>query len=71
MTYYPGGSLISPPQTYSAIVDGITDMGFSVLGYSRGVFPALEAIDLPMGYKSGIQATKIINVIYEKFSQRN
>jgi TRAP-type C4-dicarboxylate transport system substrate-binding protein len=67
MTYYPGGSLVTPPQTYSAIVDGITDMGFSVLGYSRGVFPALEAIDLPMGYKSGTQATKIINAFYEKF----
>jgi TRAP-type C4-dicarboxylate transport system substrate-binding protein len=67
MTYYPGGSLVTPPQTYGAIVDGITDMGFSVLGYSRGVFPALEAIDLPMGYKSGTQATKIINAFYEKF----
>ncbi len=70
MTYYPGGSLVTPPQTYSAIVDGITDMGFSVLGYSRGVFPALEAIDLPMGYKSGTQATKIINAFYEKFQPK-
>lgn len=67
MTYYPGGSLITAPQTYGAIVDGITDIGLSVLGYSRGVFPALEAIDLPMGYKSGTQATKIINAFYEKF----
>ncbi|HSL60285.1 MAG TPA: TRAP transporter substrate-binding protein [Desulfotignum sp.] len=70
MTYYPGGSLVTPPQTYGAIVDGITDMGFSVLGYSRGVFPALEAIDLPMGYKSGTQATKIINAFYEKFQPK-
>lgn len=70
MTYYPGGSLVTPPQTYGAIVDGITDMGFSVLGYSRGVFPAMEAIDLPMGYKSGTQATKIINAFYEKFQPK-
>lgn len=67
MTYYPGGSLVAAPKTYGAIVDGITDMGFSVLGYSRGVFPAMEAIDLPVGYKSGSQATKIINAFYEKF----
>jgi len=67
MVYYPGGSLVPGPKTYSAIVDGITDMGFSVLGYSRGVFPALEAIDLPFGYKSGTQATKIINAFVAKF----
>lgn len=70
MTYYPGGSLVTPPKTYGAIVDGITDMGFSVLGYSRGVFPAMEAIDLPMGYKSGTQATRIINAFYEKFQPK-
>lgn len=67
MSYYPGGSLVSAPKTYGAVVDGIADMGFSVLGYSRGVFPALEAIDLPFGYKSGTQATNIINAFYEKF----
>jgi len=70
MTYYPGGALVAGAKTYGAIVDGITDMGFSVLGYSRGVFPAMEAIDLPLGYKSGIQATKIINAFYEKFKPK-
>ena len=70
ITYYPGGSLVSAPKTYGAIVDGIADLGFSVLGYSRGVFPALEAIDLPMGYKSGVQATKIINAFVEKFQPK-
>jgi TRAP-type C4-dicarboxylate transport system substrate-binding protein len=67
MTYYPGGSLVAAPKTYGAIVDGVTDMGMSVLGYSRGVFPAMEAIDLPVGYKDGSQATRIINAFYEKF----
>lgn len=70
MSYYPGGSLVSGPKTYGAIVDGITDMGLSVLGYSRGVFPSLEAIDLPLGYKSGVQATKIINAFYKEFQPK-
>jgi len=70
MTYYAGGSLVPGNKTYGGIVDGITDIGFSVLGYSRGVFPALEAIDLPLGYKSGTQATKIINAFYEKFKPK-
>ncbi|WP_300463259.1 TRAP transporter substrate-binding protein [Desulfobacula sp.] len=67
MTYYPGGSLVTGAKTYGAVLDGITDIGFSVLGYSRGVFPALEAIDLPLGYKSGSQATRIINAFAEEF----
>jgi TRAP-type C4-dicarboxylate transport system substrate-binding protein len=70
MTYYPGGSLVAGAKTYGAVLDGITDIGMSVLGYSRGVFPALEAIDLPLGYKSGSQATRIINAFSEKFNPK-
>lgn len=70
MSYYPGGSLVSAPKTYGAVRDGIADMGFSVLGYSRGVFPALEAIDLPFGYKSGTQATNIINAFVDEFKPK-
>ncbi len=61
INYYHGGALLKPDKMYDGILKGITDIGMSVLGYSRGVFPALEAIDLPMGYPSGIVATKVIN----------
>jgi len=50
ITHYPGGALLKGPQIYQGIVKGITDMGMSVLGYSRGRFPVMEAIVLPMGY---------------------
>lgn len=39
----------------------------TVLAYSRGRFPVASAIDLPMGYTSGVQATSVANGVLEKF----
>jgi TRAP-type C4-dicarboxylate transport system substrate-binding protein len=66
-TFFHGGALLKGAKIYDGTLKGITDIGMSVLGYSRGVFPALEAIDLPMGYTSGMQATLVINDFVKKF----
>jgi TRAP-type C4-dicarboxylate transport system substrate-binding protein len=65
--YYPGGSLLKAPQIYDGVADGISDIGFSVLAYSRGRFPVTGALDLPFGYPSGVVATKVANELYVKF----
>jgi TRAP-type C4-dicarboxylate transport system substrate-binding protein len=52
------------------VVKGISDVGMSVFGYTRGKFPLTEVIDLPLGYKSGGAATKLINEYYKKFKPR-
>ena len=66
-TYFHGGALLKGAKIYDGTLKGITDIGMSVLGYSRGVFPALEAIDLPFGYPSGKVATLVINDYVKKF----
>jgi TRAP-type transport system periplasmic protein len=65
--FYPGSTLMPAPQTYDSVVKGIADMGFSIMSYTRGKFPLTEVIDLPLGYKSGYVATKLINAYYAKF----
>jgi TRAP-type C4-dicarboxylate transport system substrate-binding protein len=70
VTYYPGQTLLKGPKIWSGVINGIADAGTSVLGYSRGVFPSMEAIDLPMGYPNAIVATKVINDFYYKFKPR-
>jgi TRAP-type C4-dicarboxylate transport system substrate-binding protein len=70
ITYYPGGALLKGPKIYDGIKKGIADIGMSVFAYSRGVFPSMEAIDLPMGYPDGIAATNIINDFYNKFNPK-
>ena len=68
--YFPGQTLTKARQVYDGVVEGISDVGFSVLAYTRGRFPVLAAVDLPLGYTSGTVATKVVNAVYEKFKPK-
>lgn len=66
-THFPGSALLKGPEIYDGVLKGISDIGESVFAYTRGRFPSIEAIDLPMGYPSGVAATRIINDFYGKY----
>lgn len=68
--YYAGQTLTKAKQTYDSVVDGITDIGYSALAYTRGRFPIMSSIDLPFGYPSGTAATMIANELYKKFTPK-
>lgn len=68
--YYPGQTLTKADIVYDGVVNGISDIGFSVLGYTRGRFPLMEVVDLPLGYKNGPEATAVANAVYEKFKDK-
>ena len=68
--YFPASTLTKAPQTYDGVVQGIADIGMTVLAYSRGRFPIASAIDLPMGYSSGVQATSVANAVLDKFQPK-
>jgi TRAP-type C4-dicarboxylate transport system substrate-binding protein len=70
ITMYYGGTLSPAPQCYDGVVKGISDIGMSVLAYTRGRFPLTEVADLPLGIKSGLVATKLINEYYNKFKPK-
>ena len=42
ITYLAGGQLAGGPQVYDGVVEGICDIGMSVLAYTMGRFPASE-----------------------------
>ena len=65
--YYPGQTLTKAKQCYDGVVQGLSDVGFGVLAYTRGRFPVMSAVDLPLGYPSGMVATEVVNTVYEKF----
>jgi TRAP-type C4-dicarboxylate transport system substrate-binding protein len=67
ITIFPGGTLTPADKCYDGVVKGISDIGFSVLAYTRGKFPLTEVSDLPLGIKSGAVATRVINEYYKKF----
>jgi TRAP-type C4-dicarboxylate transport system substrate-binding protein len=65
--YYAGQTLTKARDCYDGVVTGLSDIGFSVLAYTRGRFPVMSAVDLPLGYTSGQTATAVVNAVYEKF----
>jgi len=70
INYYPGSTLTGAKQCYDGVVEGISDIGLSALAYTRNRFPVMAAVDLPLGYTTGSQATTIANEVFIKFQPR-
>ena len=67
---FPSGTLTGAGECYDGVVQGISDIGMSVFAYTRGRFPVMEALDLPLGYPSGMTATLVANDFYQKTKPR-
>ncbi len=65
--FYPGETLVKAAQTYDAVVNGMIDMGFSCLAYTRGRFPLLDYINLPLGSPNAQVSSAIVNEVIDKF----
>lgn len=70
INYYPGGTLVSLPQTYDAVTKGIADMAHGSLSFLKGRFPLSEVLDLPMGVKTAVMQTQMANAWYGKFKPK-
>lgn len=70
VTVFAGGTLTPATQCYDGVVKGISDIGMAVLSYTPGRFPLMEVIDMPLGFKNGAQATRLINAFYKKFQPK-
>ncbi|MDD5705823.1 MAG: TRAP transporter substrate-binding protein [Kiritimatiellae bacterium] len=64
---FAGGTLTKADQCYQGVVDGISDIGMSCFAYTRGRFPLIEGLDLPVGYPDGASATRIANELIAKY----
>jgi len=67
ITIYPAGSLTKADQCYEGVIKGISDLGMSCFAYTRGRFPLMEGLDLPVGYPNGMTATRIANTMVQKY----
>jgi len=67
---FAGNTLTPANQTYDAVVKGITDIGLSILSYTPGRMPLTEVLTLPLGVKSGYQASHLANAYYKKFKPK-
>jgi TRAP-type C4-dicarboxylate transport system substrate-binding protein len=67
---YPGQQLTKADECYEGVVQGKSDLGFSLLAYTAERFPVMGAVDLPLGYTSGKVATAVANEVYRKFKPK-
>ena len=70
VTMHVGATLLAADKAYNGVIQGIADVAWVVLGVTKGRFPLTEVLELPLGYKSGAQATKVINEYYKKFKPK-
>lgn len=68
--HYPSNTLTSAPTIYDSVVQGVVDIGNHVLGYTSGKFPLTEVLDYPLGYPSGLVATRLMNEYYKTFKPK-
>ena len=67
INHFPGETLLKGKDIFNGIEKGIADIGMSCFAYTRGRFPAMEALDLPIGYKDGVTATIVANAFLKQF----
>lgn len=67
---YAGGVLSNDAENFNCVVFGATDLGMSCFAYNRGLFPLIECLDLPHGYRDGIQATRVANDFIAHFKPK-
>ena len=70
ISYYPGQTLTKAKQCYDGVVEGLSDIGFSILQYTPGRFPVMDVINLPVGVPSGEVATAVLNEVNDKFQPK-
>lgn len=63
--YLPGATLLKAEQTFDGVANGMADVGMSCFAYTRGRFPVMEVVDLPLGHPNGATATAVANRVAE------
>jgi TRAP-type transport system periplasmic protein len=70
LTQYAGGTLLTAPKMAAGVATGIADIGLSHCSYSRGRFPVMEIMELPLGFPSSWIATHVANDFYNKYKPK-
>jgi TRAP-type transport system periplasmic protein len=70
LTQYVGGTLLTAPKMAAGVASGIADIGLSHCAYTRGRFPVMEIVELPLGFPSSYIATHVANEFYNKFKPK-
>jgi len=68
--FYYGGALTKGEQAYDGIVKGISDVAAAATGWNAGRFPLTRITDIPLGWTSSRQASRVSWEYYKKFKPK-
>ena len=71
ITQYTGSTLLAAPKMAAGVQSGIADIGLSNCSYTRGRFPVMEIMELPLGFPSAWVATHVANDFHNKFKPKD
>jgi TRAP-type C4-dicarboxylate transport system substrate-binding protein len=71
ITQYTGSTLLSAEKVAAGVQTGIADMGLSNLSYTRGRFPVMEIMELPLCFPSSWIAGHVAVDFYNKFKPKD
>lgn len=68
--FYYGGTLTGGPQAFDGVVNGISDIAAAASGWNAGRFPLTRIADIPLGWTSSRQASRVSWDFYKKFKPK-
>lgn len=70
ITMYPGGTLTTGAHAYSGLVTGISDLASACNGWTKGAFPVMRVVDLPIGLTNPVHGSLVTWDVYKKFQPK-
>lgn len=64
---YPGGTLLGAKNMFDGVAAGTADIGNTCTSYFPGMFPVVEAVDLPLGWPSATVASLSLWELVQKY----
>jgi len=71
ITQYTGSTLLAADKMAAGVASGIADIGLSNCSYTRGRFPVMEIMELPLGFPSAWVAAHVANDFHNKFKPKD
>ncbi|MGQ9507964.1 MAG: TRAP transporter substrate-binding protein [Thermodesulfobacteriota bacterium] len=67
---YPGGTLLHAKNMFDGVAAGTADIGCTCPSYFPGMFPVIEAVDLPVGWPNATVASLALLDIVNKYKPK-
>ena len=66
LTIHPAGAITSAASVYEDVISGAFDIGWTLQGYTPGLYPLTEVVELPFVFNSAVEGSRVFWRMYEE-----